>query len=160
MTPDIEEHIVVSVAAQRAYEAVANVRRMTRLSPECFAVWVLRRRDGLPTRFVGFNRRGAFVWFTTCRVLIADPGREFTFDVFTFGQPVAQWGYRFNPAGDATTVTEFWVDRRSRAALLLGRVFTGTPATKRPDVNRDGMRRTLQRLKVELEAEPPTAAGS
>ena len=158
VTPDIEEHIVVDVPADRAYQAVADVRRMSRWSPECFAVWVYRRRDGMPTRFVGFNRRRGFVWFTTCRVLIADPDREFTFDVSTFGQPVARWGYRFAAVdGGRTEVTEFWHDRRNRAAYVLGRIFTGKGTQIRPEVNRDGMRRTLVRLKHELETAPPPA---
>jgi hypothetical protein len=50
-------------------------------------------------------------------------------------------------------VTEFWVDRRSRGAYRLGRIFTGKSVEVRPEVNRDGMRRTLQRLKAELETE-------
>jgi uncharacterized protein YndB with AHSA1/START domain len=155
VTPDIEEHITVDVSPERAYQAVADVRRIARWSPECFAVWIYRRRDGAPTRFVGFNRRRGFVWFTTCRVLIADPEREFTFDVSTFGQPVARWGYRFAPVGGGTEITEFWFDRRNRAAYVLGRVFTGKGTTIRPEVNRAGMRRTLQRLKHELETAPP-----
>jgi hypothetical protein len=150
--PDVEERIVVDVSPEEAYQAIADVRRIARWSPECFAVWIYRRRDGVPTRFVGFNRRRGFVWFTTCRVLIADPAREFTFDVSTFGQPVARWGYRFAPAGAGTEVTEYWIDRRNKGAYRLGRVFTGKSATMRPDVNRDGMRRTLRRLKHELEA--------
>ena len=31
---------------ERAYQAVADVRRMARWSPECFGVWVYRRREG------------------------------------------------------------------------------------------------------------------
>jgi hypothetical protein len=151
VTPDVEERIVVDVSPEKAYGAVVDVRRIPRWSPECFAVWVYRRRDGVPTRFVGFNRRRGFVWFTTCRVLIADPSREFTFDVTTFGQPVARWGYRFAPAGESTEVTEYWIDRRNTHAFWLGRIFTGKSATMRPDVNREGMRRTLRRLKHELE---------
>jgi hypothetical protein len=152
--PDVEEHVVVETSPARAYQAVAEVRRMARWSPECFAVWIYRRRDGVPSQFVGFNRRHGFVWFTTCRVVTADPGREFAFDVSTFGQPVARWGYRFTPVDGGTQVTEYWVDRRSRAAYVLGRVFTGKGTTIRPEVNRAGMRRTLQRLKAELEAVP------
>jgi uncharacterized protein YndB with AHSA1/START domain len=66
MTADIEERITVEVPPERAYRAVADVRRMAKWSPECFAVWVYRRREGTPTRFVGFNRRRGYVWFTTC----------------------------------------------------------------------------------------------
>ncbi|WP_416903958.1 SRPBCC family protein [Micromonospora echinospora] len=150
--PEITERITVSAPARTVYAAVADVRRMARWSPECFAVWVTRRDSGRPERFVGWNRRGPFLWFTTCRVVTATPGEEFAFDVTTFGQPVARWGYRFAETGAGTDVTEYWQDRRNGAARLLGRVFTGRAATERPVVNRDGMRETLRRLKRELEA--------
>jgi hypothetical protein len=151
---DVAETITVSVAPQRAYEAVADVRRMARWSPECFAVWVYRRRGGLPARFVGFNRRTPFVWFTTCVVRVAEPGREFAFDVSTFGMPVARWAYQFAATQDGgTEVTELWRDRRVPGATLLGLLFTGAGTTRRrPEVNREGMRTTLRRLKAELES--------
>lgn len=152
MTPDISESIVVGVAADQAYQAVADVARMARWSPECFGVLVYRRRGGQPTRFVGFNRRKGFVWFTTCKVLVADPDREFAFDVFTFGMPVARWGYRFTPAAGGTEITEYWYDHRTRGSYAMGRVFTGAVTKVRPDINRANMRTTLERLKRELES--------
>src|SRR5438309_5724122 len=77
----VEEHIVVAAPAAEVFAAVADVRRMARWSPECFAVWIWRRQNGRPARFVGWNRSGPFVWFSTCRVRVADPGVEFAFDV-------------------------------------------------------------------------------
>lgn len=155
MSPDVQESIVVQAPPARIYDAVADVRKLARWSPECFAVWVVSRRDGRPQTFVGFNRRRGYVWFTTCRVSVAEPGREFAFDVTTFGQPVARWGYRFAPAdGSGTEVTEYWVDRRNAAARRLGRIFTGKVTLDRPDANRVGMRATLARLKRELETPP------
>src|SRR5215831_6459815 len=141
----VEERIKVDAPAADVYSAVATVSRMARWSPECFAVWIYRSRAGQPTRFVGFNRRKGYVWFTTCRVLIADPDREFAFDVFTFGMPVARWGYRFAPVDGGTEVTEYWFDRRSPGAWRLGRIFTGSVSRIRPVANRDGMRTTLHR---------------
>jgi uncharacterized protein YndB with AHSA1/START domain len=151
---EVAESITVAADPQRVYEAVADVRRMARWSPECFAVWIYRRRGGAPSRFVGFNRRTPFVWFTTCVVRVAEPGREFAFDVSTFGMPVARWAYRFAATGDGgTEVTELWRDRRVAGSTLLGLLFTGPRTTrKRPEVNRDGMRTTLLRLKAELES--------
>ena len=143
---------MVGAPPSRVYDAVAQVHRLARWSPECFAIWVLRRRDGVPTRFVGFNRRKGYVWFTTCQVQIAESGREFAFDVSTFGMPVSRWGYRLAPVQGGTEVTEYWKDRRSPGALRLGRIFTGRSAVMRPEVNREGMRTTLQRLKRELES--------
>ena len=63
--PDVAEHITVGVPPADAYRAICDVRRMARWSPECFAVLVWSRRHGLPARFVGFNRRGPLLWFTT-----------------------------------------------------------------------------------------------
>jgi hypothetical protein len=148
---DVEERVTVAAPPSRAYELVARADRMARWSPETFAVWVTRRRDGWPTRFVGFNRRKGYVWFTTCRVVVAEPGREFAFDVSTFGMPVARWGYRFTATGGRTEITEYWIDRRSRGAYRLGRIFTGRSADARPEVNREGMRTTLARLATELD---------
>ena len=93
-------------------------------------------------------------WFTTCRIVTAEPDREFAFDVTTFGLPVARWGYRLAPQEDGgTLVTEYWVDHRrhgprGRTAELLGLVFTGTPAAQRAERNRGGMRTTLHRLRA------------
>lgn len=150
MTAELAEQITVAAPAGEVFAAVADVRRMARWSPECFAVWVWRRRDGLPRRFLGWNRRGPFVWFTTCDVVVASPGVEFAFDVSTFGQPVARWGYRFAEGEGGTQVTEYWQDRRNGVAATLGRIFTGA-STDRPEINRQGMRETLTRLKRELE---------
>jgi len=152
MRADVAETRTVTVPPTAVYRLVSDVRRMARFSPECFACWVWRRDGGGgPARFVGFNRRGPFVWFTTCRVVTAVPDEEFAFDVTTFGMPVARWGYRLAPAPGGTEITEYWRDRRTRGAGLLGRIFTGRSANDRPEINRAGMRVTLARLKRELE---------
>jgi uncharacterized protein YndB with AHSA1/START domain len=152
MTAEVAEHITVGAAPADVYRAVSDVRRMARWSPECFATLVWSRSGGVPARFVGFNRRGPWVWFTTCRVVTAKPGEEFAFDVTTFGMPVARWSYQLTARPDGTEVTERWLDQRGRGAHILGRVFTGKVANDRPTANRDGMRTTLTRLKRELEA--------
>ncbi|MFB6392745.1 SRPBCC family protein [Polymorphospora lycopeni] len=151
MIEELAERITVAAPTETVYAAVADLRRMTRWSPECFAIWVTARNGGRPRRFVGWNRRGPFLWFTTGRVVVAEPGREFAFDVTAFGQPVARWGYRFTPADGGTEVTEYWHDRRNRAAMVLGRIFTGKVAKVRPAANREGMRQTLTRLKDDVE---------
>ncbi|HEY1917509.1 MAG TPA: SRPBCC family protein [Streptosporangiaceae bacterium] len=152
MPDDVTESIAVDAAPVDVYRAVCDVRRMARWSPECFAVLVWSRRDGHPRRFVGFNRRGPWLWFTTCTVVAARPAQEFSFDVTTFGMPVSRWSYLMATSGDGTELTEAWRDRRGRGASLLGRVFTGKVAHDRPRVNREGMRTTLTRLKRELES--------
>lgn len=149
---EIAESVVVNAAPAEVYAAVCDLRRMARWSPECFGTWVWSKKDGRPHRFVGFNRSGPFVWFTTCRVVTAEPGREFAFDVTTFGMPVARWAYRIAEVPGGTELTEQWFDRRGRGAHLLARVFTGGVSKRRPEANREGIHTTLARLKDELEA--------
>lgn len=152
MPVDVAERVIIAVPPEVVYRAVSDVRRMARWAAECFATWVVSRRNGLPARFIGFNRRGPFVWFTTCRLVAAVPGEEFAFDVTAFGMPVSRWGYRLAAVPGGTEVTEYWTDRRGRGARILGRVFTGRVADHRPEANRENMRSTLTRLKRELEA--------
>jgi uncharacterized protein YndB with AHSA1/START domain len=152
MPDEVTERITVAVPPADVYQAVSDVRRMTRWSPECFAVLVWSRRDGQPHRFVGFNRRGPWLWFTTCTVVTARPAEEFSFDVKTFGMPVSRWSYLMAAAGGGTEVTEHWLDQRGRGASILGRTFTGRVAHDRPRANGEGMRTTLARLKRELES--------
>lgn len=157
----VEESVVVASPARDVYAAVADPRRMGEWSPEVFATWVRGRAVGPGTRFVGFNRIGWRVWFTTCQVSAAVPGEVFAFRVSSFGVPVALWGYRFedvsqDPSAPRTRLTEYWEDQRRdhRGAgfvSLLGKVFTGVPAEGRAEVNRRGMRATLDRIRTGVE---------
>src|SRR5260370_26733857 len=72
-----EESALVAAPVDRVYAAVADLRRMGRWSPECFAVWVRGGAVQVDTRFTGFNRHGWGVWFTNCEVTLAEPGQAF-----------------------------------------------------------------------------------
>ncbi|MFG2089258.1 MULTISPECIES: SRPBCC family protein [unclassified Spirillospora] len=157
----VEESVSVAATAEAVYAAVADPRRMREWSPEVFAAWVRGRSIAPGTRFVGFNRIGWRVWFTTCQVTAAVPGEAFAFRVSSFGMPVALWGYRIediadDPSEPRTRLTEYWEDLRrdGRGAAfvsLLGRLFTGVPADRRAAVNRGGMRATLDRIGTAVE---------
>lgn len=152
----VEESVLVGASVEDVYAAVSCVRNMGKWSPECFAVWHRGHVAREGTTFVGFNRKGLLVWFTTCRVTLSDRPSEFAFRVTAFGLPVALWGYRFRSEGGVTRVTEYWEDLRTgrgaRTAEFLGRVFTGTRPADRAEANRAGMRTTLGRPR------PPWAA--
>lgn len=151
----LEQDIFVNASQVELYNSVSEVRAMGRYSPECRKVLGPRGSVAAGRSFIGINRKGPFVWFTWCRVVHAEPSERFTFDVSTFGLPVARWGYRFTPEGDGTRVTESWEDLRTgrgaRFTELLGLVFTGTPAERRAALNRAGMHTTLLRLKRAVE---------
>ncbi|MFB6578658.1 SRPBCC family protein [Streptomyces sp. NPDC056402] len=153
----LEEHVVVDAAPADVHRMVSDLRNMSRWSPECRRIWVPRPPARSGSRFVGLNRRGSFLWFTMGRIQALrapaqtpDGSGEFTFDVGIFGLPIARWGYRFEPEGQRTRVTETWQDLRtgrgSRLTELLGTVFAGTSPDRRIAVNRAGMRTTLDRL--------------
>ncbi|TDB83290.1 SRPBCC family protein [Actinomadura sp. KC216] len=152
----VEESVVVEADARTVYAAVADPRRMREWSPELFATWIRGRKIAPGTKFVGFNRIGRRVWFTTCEVTVAVPGEAFAFRVSTFGMPVAIWGYRIediagDPDAPRTRLTEYWEDlrrggRSAAVTSLLGKVFTGVPAERRAAVNRESMRATLARI--------------
>ncbi|RFU42857.1 SRPBCC family protein [Actinomadura logoneensis] len=172
----VEESVRVAAPPDEVYAAVADLRRMPEWSPELFRVWIRGGGEiAEGTRFVGFNRLGWRVWFTTCEVTAAIPGRAFAFRVTTFGMPVALWGYRIEgieaaPGEDAadedatdedgsaasTRLAEYWEDlrrdsRSARVTALLGRVFTGVRAEDRAELNRRGMRATLARIRTAIE---------
>jgi hypothetical protein len=151
----VEETILVNASAESVYRAVSDLRRMGEWSPECVGVWSRSRHFEAGTRFIGWNRRRLWFWFTSCSVVRAEKARDFAFSVHTFGMPVALWGYRFEDQDSGCLVTEYWVDlrtgRSAPAAKLLGLVFTGTPPKRRSAANREGMRATLARLKAVVE---------
>ncbi|WUI00601.1 SRPBCC family protein [Spirillospora sp. NBC_00431] len=157
----VEESVSIEAGARTVYAAVADPRRMRQWSPELFATWIRGRRIVPGTKFVGFNRIGWRVWFTTCQVTVAVPGEAFAFRVSTFGMPVALWGYRIEdvtdgPSTPRTRLTEYWEDlrrdnRSAGAVSLIGKIFTGVPAEDRAAVNRESMRATLARIRTAAE---------
>ena len=113
--PDLTESITVRSTADTLYRLVSDLPRMPEWSPECTRVrWSRSEGPVVSARFVGHNRAGLVRWFTFGRVVTADPGRRFTFDI-TFGPiPISRWDYSFTATGDGCTVTESWTDHRPR----------------------------------------------
>lgn len=106
-------------------------------------------RTSVGARFRGYNkRRGS--WRTTCTVVAADPGREFTFEV---GRD-ARWHYTFEPDGAGCRVTESFEILRVPGAVgrWLTKLGTGVPWDERAADLCAGMRETLRRLKNAAEA--------
>jgi hypothetical protein len=146
--------VTVRVAAspERVYEIVSDVSRMGELSPECTGGHWLGEASGpaVGARFKGTNKRGWVRWSTTNEVVVAEPGREFTFDTKQSG---TRWSFRMEPDGDGTLVTESrapWRDRplgaKVASTLLLG------GQDEHEEEMRQGLRATLERLKAVVEA--------
>ena len=153
MPDDARDEVSLRIAAapDALYTLVSDVTQMGRWSPECTRCSWVGGATG-PTvgaRFRGWNKRGLVRWFTTNEVVVADPGREFAFETKQSG---TRWGYRFEPDGDGTLVTEYrrpWRDRPKLAAAFTKLLLGGEQ--EHEDELRDGMRATLERVKAAAE---------
>jgi hypothetical protein len=145
------EQAVINATPDHIYDMVANLERMGEWSPECQRVEWEGGATG-PTegaKFVGHNRGGPkqlIRWSRHGRVLVADPGREFTFVTEEGGRESTQWRYRFEPVDGGTRVTESY---DAKWLPLWARIVDG-PLNRRRELH-DNMRHTLAQLKVAAE---------
>lgn len=152
----VSDSVVINVRPLVAWAAVSDVTQMGRWSPENTGARVgAGRPTQVGTTFMGTNKRGLFRWSTGCRVTAAVPGERFAFQVRRFGKVpvrIATWAYDFEPVDGGTRVTETWTDDRpwpDLVAKVFDRMATGGQLFA--DYQRGNIRRTLDRLKAELE---------
>ena len=167
-TCTVSDSVTIAVSPMTAWQAVSDITQMGRWSPENRGG---RTTDGGPvavgTSFVGTNERGGAHWTTECTVTAADPGERFAFRVHRIGgkKPlvparIATWEYRFEEAEGGTLVTETWTDDRrwpDAVTQVFDKAVTGgrTFAQYQPK----NIRRTLDRLRTELESESGSELG-
>jgi hypothetical protein len=136
----------VAATPEALWSMVADVTRMGEFSPEnAGCEWLGDRREPVVgARFRGTNRNGKRKWKTVGRVVAADPGRAFAFEVTSGPLKVSRWEYRFEPTAGGCRVTETWTDQRGRIVTFLGKPVSGV--ADRTTHNRAGMEATLERL--------------
>lgn len=143
---DVEVSRVISATPERVYELVSDLPRMGEWSPENNGgTWL----GGITTptvgsKFKGKNAHGWRRWSTLATVVVADPGKEFTFDVTSTGMKLARWGYRLEAVEGGTKVTEAWTDQRAKLMARITGLVVGV--TDRAAHNKAGMEQTLERL--------------
>jgi hypothetical protein len=145
------EQTVINATPDHIYDMVANLERMGEWSPECQRVEWEGGATGATegAKFVGHNRGGPkqlVRWSRHGRVLVADPGREFTFVTEEGGRESTQWRYRFEPVDGGTRVTESY---DAKWLPLWARIIDG-PLNRRRELH-DNMRHTLAQLKAAAE---------
>lgn len=143
--------IHMDAPAETIWDLVSDVTRIGRYSPETFEAEWLDGATGpeVGARFRGHvkrNGRGPTYW-TTCTVVESEPGRAFFFGVGPGAKPLNVWGYRLEPKGDGTDVTESF--QLTPTPLL--RLYWALLGWSRGRTNRNGMRTTLERIKAEVE---------
>jgi uncharacterized protein YndB with AHSA1/START domain len=150
-----EVSIDIDASPEAVYALVSDLPSMGRWSPECYRCdWVGGATAAAPgVRFTGRNRIGQRRWSTQGTVVVADPGRELSFDVHYLGLPVSRWTYRIAPhSGGGVTLHESTEDRRGAVMRFLGKaLLLGTPGADRTRRNQDTMAVTVQRIKDEAE---------
>jgi hypothetical protein len=150
-----EVSTVVAAGPDEVYAVVADVLRMPDLSPEVVSCRWLDGATGpaVGARFEAVNAAGnGRTWKNRPVVTVADPGREFA---FTRTEPFAgtiAWRYRFEPVEGGTRVVESYEVERPVTRLgwfVIERIFRGTDRRR---ALHEGMRTTLERLRVTAEA--------
>lgn len=115
--------VIPGVTPAEVYAQVSDPTQMARWSPENTGAEVEDGSGSLGAGdvFVGANKRGGSRWQTRCKVIAAEPGERFMFDVIAWGPrtpllrfPIARWEYTFEAVDDGTKVTETWRDARRR----------------------------------------------
>lgn len=147
----IERSIEIDAPPATVWSVVADLRRMGEWSPQCRRMIVLGRRVRVGTRTINLNAHGWKRWVTTSRVTRFEPERALAFRV---DQNRTVWTFELEPASDGVSrVTERRTIPQGVSGvsnLLTERVLGGTD---RFEAGLDeGMERTLQRLRSEVEA--------
>ena len=141
----------IAAEPERLYDLIADVTQMGRWSPECTGGRWIDGASGpaVGARFKGSNRHGPARWSTKCTVTEADRPRRFEWQVAESGM---RWGYRFEPDGDATVVTEYREKTKDSPWYIKAVQRSGLIGRDRERLMIDGMRATLERLRAAAEA--------
>ncbi|WP_338772626.1 SRPBCC family protein [Nocardia vulneris] len=150
----MQDSVTVRMAApaETIWELVSDITNTGRFSPETFAAEWLGGATGpaVGVKFRGHvNRNGwGLKYWTVCRIIASEPGREFAFTVLgPGGMAINTWTYRFEPVAGGTDVTESFQLHASPPIrlywLLAGRA--------RRKTNVEGMRETLERIRAVVE---------
>jgi uncharacterized protein YndB with AHSA1/START domain len=149
-THDLEVAHIIAASPEAVYALVTDLPRMGEWSPEnTGGRWVTPATGAsVGAKFRGTNKSGKAQWTTIAKVVVADPGREFAFDVTATGMGVARWGYRLESVDGGTRVTEYWDDHRSAVMKKVTGFVLRKP--DRRSYNEMSMRRTLEGMAASL----------
>ena len=142
----VEVTRTIAATPERLYALISDLPRMGEWSLENNGGKWLRGATGpaIGAKFKGNNSKGFRRWSTIATVVVADEGREFSFDVTAVGMKVARWGYRFEAVDGGTKVTECWDDHRAKVMKVLTGLALNVP--DRASHNAVGMEHTLEQL--------------
>ncbi len=137
---------------EKVWDLVSDVTRIGEFSPETFeAKWTKGSKGPeVGAHFAGHVKRNGVgpTYWSPCIVTKCETDRLFEFAVGTDDRTLNNWGYRLEPDGTGTTVTEYF---RIESSLPM-RVYWTFLGPLRGRTNERGMRTTLARMKEVLES--------
>ena len=145
--------IVIDIQATPAdvWAIISDLRRMTEWSPEVVFQGFTSRRIRRGTRSINLNKRKGFVWPTSSKVTVFEPGKELSFYVYG---AAAQWTYELEPTATGTRLIErreLPGGKRAIASKLTARLALGGVESHDAELI-EGMNKTLARIKAEVES--------
>ncbi|MCH9738869.1 MAG: SRPBCC family protein, partial [Actinomycetia bacterium] len=99
--------VTVQASAQTLYDLVSDIGRTGEWSPICTACWWDDETTAgeVGAWFTGRNVLPERTWESRSQVVVAEPGREFSWLV---GSKYVRWGYTFAGVDGGTILTETW----------------------------------------------------
>ena len=136
---------------EKVWALVSDVTRIGEFSPETFEARWTRGSTGpeVGASFKGHVKRNGVgpTYWSPCQVTACVPNEVFEFSVGTDDTTLTTWGYRLEPDGDATFVTEYY---RLEPTFYL-RAYWLVMGRLRGRTNANGMRTTLERMRAVVE---------
>lgn len=103
---EFSDSVFIAQDPDRVYALVSDVTRMGEWSPQCRACWW--DEGGGPRAgawFTGRNETPERTWETRSQVVVAEPGREFVWEV---NNGWVRWGFGLEPEAQGTRLTQSW----------------------------------------------------
>ena len=152
MTKRLEISRDIAAPPEQVYAAISDVTRMGEWSEECHTCAWHEGYDSpvVGAVFDGHNRNGTHEWTTQGKVIEADAGRAFAFECSMMDFHYSTWGYRIEPIGSGSRVTEWSEDLRPESVMEFSRQTSGVD--DREERNRANMSMTLARLAQSVES--------
>lgn len=146
-----EVTVHMRVPPTRVWSLISDVTRIGEFSPETIEARWTGGSTGpeVGATFAGKVKRNGVgpVYWAACRVTRCEPERLFEFSAGTKKIAVNNWGYRLEPSGAGTDVTEYF---RLEPSLFV-RAYWRLLGRLRGRTNERGMRTTLERMRTVLE---------
>ena len=147
-----EVSLHMEAPAEKVWALVSAVTRIGESSPETFEARWSRGSTGpeVGAYFKGHVKRNGVgpTYWSPCRVTECVSNEVFEFSVGNDDVTLNNWGYRLEPSGSGTTVTEYFRIEPNLAMRAYWTVF----GPLRGRTNRKGMRTTLERMKAVVES--------